>query len=171
MQALPASAVANALRQGGYVIYFRHASTDFSQNDAQMTGYSDCAHQRLLTDQGRKEAREIGRQIARLKLARGEVIVSPYCRTMETARLMFGQVNARNALREAVAGDFPDLKQLFATPVTLGSNRWIVGHGMPFRTVAGPPQLAEGEAVVIRPEGTGWTVLARVLAQDWAGLR
>ena len=42
---------------------------------------------------------------------------------------------------------------------------------MPFRTVAGQPQLSEGWAVVIRPEGTRWTVLARVLAQDWAGLR
>ena len=28
---------------GGYILYFRHTSTDFGQNDEQMTGYEDCA--------------------------------------------------------------------------------------------------------------------------------
>src|SRR5258706_1883256 len=44
------------LRQGGYVLYLRHASTDFSQNDERMTSFEDCAHQRNLTDKGRDEA-------------------------------------------------------------------------------------------------------------------
>jgi hypothetical protein len=41
-----------ALRQGGYLLYMRHASTDFSQNDSAMTSYEDCATQRNLTDKG-----------------------------------------------------------------------------------------------------------------------
>lgn len=45
------------LRQGGYVLYMRHAATDFSQTDARMRGYEDCANQRNLTDRGRAEAR------------------------------------------------------------------------------------------------------------------
>ena len=48
------------LREGGLVLYMRHTSTDFSQNDAAMTSYADCAHQRNLTEKGRAEAREIG---------------------------------------------------------------------------------------------------------------
>ena len=53
-------AIVAKLREGGLVLYMRHTSTDFSQNDAAMTSYEDCAHQRNLTDKGRAEAREIG---------------------------------------------------------------------------------------------------------------
>jgi hypothetical protein len=54
---LPAAAAVDismveALRQGGYLLYMRHASTDFSQNDSAMTSYEDCATQRNLTDKG-----------------------------------------------------------------------------------------------------------------------
>src|SRR3954462_15423362 len=34
--ARPDAALLQKLRQGGYVLYLRHASTDFSQNDSQM---------------------------------------------------------------------------------------------------------------------------------------
>jgi hypothetical protein len=56
------------LREGGLVLYMRHTSTDFSQNDAAMTSYEDCAHQRNLTEKGRAEAREIGAQLKRLAI-------------------------------------------------------------------------------------------------------
>ena len=35
-----------ALRAGGYILYFRHADTDHSQNDQRMTSVEDCATQR-----------------------------------------------------------------------------------------------------------------------------
>ncbi|HSD42569.1 MAG TPA: hypothetical protein VLD36_11960, partial [Burkholderiales bacterium] len=41
------------LRKGGYILYVRHTSTDFSRNDAGMTSFEDCASQRPLTDKGR----------------------------------------------------------------------------------------------------------------------
>src|SRR2546423_2692241 len=40
------SALLAKLRQGGYVLFLRHTSTDFSQNDAQMKSFEDCASQR-----------------------------------------------------------------------------------------------------------------------------
>ena len=43
-----------ALRGGGYVIYFRHADTDRSQNDSRMSSMADCANQRNLVDAGRE---------------------------------------------------------------------------------------------------------------------
>jgi len=49
-----------ALRDGGYILYFRHTATDFGQNDEHMTGYEACDTQRNLTDAGRAEARAIG---------------------------------------------------------------------------------------------------------------
>ncbi len=48
------------LCNGGYVIYFRHTSTDFSRNDRRSRCDDDCENQRPLTDRGRDEARAIG---------------------------------------------------------------------------------------------------------------
>lgn len=170
-RALAREAIARELRKGGYVVYFRHTATDFSQTDENMKDYSDCANQRLLSAKGRDIARAIGERVRALGLPVTEVLASPYCRTMDTARLIFGRAEPRAEIREGESGDYPGLKRLLATPVPPGSIRWIVGHGIPFRAIAGPPHLAEGEAAVIRPEGDRWTVVARILPQEWAGLR
>jgi hypothetical protein len=170
-QRLQGAALLRALREGGLVVYFRHTATDFSKNDQGMRGFDDCAHQRPLSEQGRRDAVAVGRRIAELQLPIGAVKASPMCRTMETARLMFGIATATHTMRELTAGEYLGLRRLLSEPVAPGSNLWLVGHGIPFRAVAGPPQLAEGEAVVLRPSGTTWTVLARVPIADWAALK
>lgn len=168
---LAPQALGAALRSGGYVIYFRHTATDFSRNDAGSRSVDDCANQRLLTPAGQAQARDIGQQVRRLRLPLGEVYASPYCRTMDTAVQALGRATPRPELRLQEEGDYPGLKQLFAAPVAPGSNRWLFGHGIPFRAVAGPPHLAEGEAVVMRPERTHWTVVARVLPEQWVEMK
>lgn len=167
---LSGTRLVSALRRGGYVVYFRHAATDMSRNDAAMKGFDDCENQRPLSAPGRRDAEAIGAAIRRLRLPMGEILASPFCRTLETARLMLGQPERRPDIREAQAGDYAGLKRLLATPVAAGRNRWIVGHGIPFRAVAGPPHLAEGEAAVIEPRTTGWTVVARIGVSDWQAL-
>ena len=165
------------LRKGGYVLYMRHASTDFSQNDAAMTSYEDCASQRNLTEKGRAEARQIASHIKRLEIPIGEVLASPYCRTMETARLAFGKATATNDVRGGpVRSDDPKryegLIRLLSAPVAAGENRVLCSHGNPFQAVAGPPYLAEGEIAIVRPEGgTRFRVLARIRPEDWSSLR
>ena len=169
------ASLAERLREGGYVLYMRHASTDFSQNDARMTSYEDCASQRNLTDKGRAEAREIGTQVKRLRIPIGEVLASPFCRTMETARLAFGKALATNDVRGGpVRSDdrkrYEALRKLLSTPVPRGANRVISSHGNPFYAVAGPPYLAEGEIAVVRPEGAlRFSVIARIRPEDWSG--
>jgi len=165
-----------ALKAGGLVLYFRHASTDFGQNDDEMTGYEDCARQRNLTDAGRAEARTIGAAIARLGVPVGDVLASPFCRTMETARLIFGRATATPAVRGGPAsGVAPDryagLRQLLSTAPPPGTNVAIVSHGNPFRAVAGESYLAEGEAAVIRPLGSdGFRIVARIAKDGWDAL-
>lgn len=171
--AQPPPEIVRELRAGGYVLYIRHASTDFSQNDAGMTSYEDCATQRNLTEKGRREARDIATHIKRLGIPIGEVFASPYCRTMETARLAFGKAQATNEVRGGpVRSEDParydGLKKLLSSSVPKGENRVISSHGNPFQAVAGPPYLAEGELAVIRPEGgMRFSVLARVRPEDW----
>ncbi|NEX63974.1 histidine phosphatase family protein [Noviherbaspirillum galbum] len=172
-RALSDAALGDALRKGGYVIYFRHTQTDFSKTDAGMQNYGDCANQRLLSVQGKETARRIGNAIRKLRLPVQEVLSSPYCRTMDTARLIFGEekVKSRNEIREEQGANYPGLKILLATPVASGSLRWIIGHGTPFRSIAGPPHLAEGEAAVLEPTGSGWAVVARIQPDQWNLLR
>lgn len=173
----PPADLVRQLREGGYVLYMRHASTDFSQNDSQMTSYEDCASQRNLNDKGRQEAREIGGQVKRLRIPIGEVLASPYCRTMETARLAFGKARAMSEVRGGpVRSDDPNryegLRKLLGTPPKGKTNNVISSHGNPFQAVAGSPYLAEGEIAVVRPEGgTRFTVVARIRPEDWSGLR
>lgn len=166
-------ALLNQLRAGGYVLYFRHASTDMSQNDASMKSYEDCAGQRNLTDKGRAEALAIGAHVRRLRIPVGEVLASPFCRTMETARLAFGRAQASGEVRDGPvqAARYEALKKLLSTPVAGGANRIISSHGNPFYALAGPPYLAEGEMAIVRPQGSGFVVLGRVGVGDWQVLQ
>jgi hypothetical protein len=168
---LQGAALVAALREGGLVIYFRHTATDFSKNDQHMGDYDDCANQRPLSEQGRRDARAIGERIAELQLPVGIVKASPMCRTMEHAKLMLGMATPTHTMRELSNGEYSGLKRLLSARVPAGINRWMVGHGIPFRAVAGPPQLTEGEAVVLRPLGDTWIVLARLTVADWSALK
>jgi phosphohistidine phosphatase SixA len=158
------------LRQGGYVLYLRHASTDFSQNDERMTSFEDCAYQRNLTDKGRDEARAIRAHIKRLGIPIGPVHASPFCRTMETARLAFGRAERTNEARGGPANTndptrYEPLRQLMAKKPPAGQNAVISSHGNPFYAVFGPPYLAEGEMAVVQP--SGFAVIGRIRLTDW----
>jgi phosphohistidine phosphatase SixA len=173
--ALEGKALLTALRGGGYVLYFRHTSTDFSQNDERMTGYEDCATQRNLTDAGRDEARAIGAAIRRLAIPIGDVLASPFCRTRETAMLIFGRATPSTAVRGGPADGgserYAELRALLAAPVTAGTNLAIASHGNPFHSVTTQPYLAEGEAAVVAPRGRdGFIIVARIRKDGWSEL-
>lgn len=178
--AIPAKAMASAdllaaLRKGGYVIYFRHTSTNFSRDDARSKSDEDCDNQRPLTDKGRAEAREIGAAFSELKIPVRQVLASPRCRTMETAMLAFGKAERSSEARAGPASPgsedrYAPLRTVLSTPVKPGANVVIASHGNPFVAVAGPPYLAEGEAAVIRPLGKDFEVIARVRHDAWRTL-
>jgi len=170
------AALLRALRAGGQILYFRHTATDFGQNDEKMTGFEDCANQRNLTDGGRADARAIGAAIRSLDIPIGAVLASPFCRTRETAELIFGRFTVAPAVRggpaSAEAGRYDDLKLLLAKRVPANVNVAIVSHGNPFVAVAGGPYLAEGEAAVIEPLGdSGFRIIARIRKDEWKALR
>src|SRR2546425_12449007 len=158
------------LRQGGYVLFLRHTSTDFSQNDARMTSFEDCANQRNLLDKGRDEARALGMQIKRLGIPIGTVYASPFCRTLETARLAFGGAEKTNEARGGPANTndptrYDPLRKLLAIRPPPGKNNVIASHGNPFYAVFGPPYLAEGEIAVVEP--SAFVVVGKIRIEDW----
>jgi hypothetical protein len=165
------------LRKGGYVLYLRHTSTDFSRNDASMRSFEDCAGQRPLTDKGRDEARAIAGHIQRLGIPVDRVYASPFCRTVETAVLVFGKAEKATAVRGGPVqsddpGRYDGLKKLLSAPPASGQNNAVSGHGNPYHAVFGAPYLAEGEIAVLRPGGRArFEVVARVRLADWESLQ
>ena len=160
------------LRAGGLVIYFRHTATDFSRDDRAMRDFDDCESQRPLTTKGRTDAAAIGAQMKRLAIPVGRVLASPYCRTREVAERMFGHYERADAVRggpaDAAGERYAGLKALLSTPPAAGTNLVISSHANPMRAVAGPPYLAEGEAVVIRPLAQDrFEIIARIPVERW----
>jgi hypothetical protein len=139
---LPGADLLAELRRGGYVIYFRHTSTDFSRDDSRSKSDDDCDNQRPLTDKGRAEAREIGAALRELKIPVERVLASPRCRTVETAMLAFGRAENSAEARAGPASPGSDdryapLRALFTTPLKPGANLVIASHANPFIAVAG----------------------------------
>ncbi|MDZ7749668.1 MAG: histidine phosphatase family protein [Halofilum sp. (in: g-proteobacteria)] len=184
---LPAAADARALverlRDGGHVLYFRHASTDWStSDDVRAEGdWTSCdpGRMRQLSQQGRDNARAVGAAMRRLGVPVDAVYASPYCRCVQTAELLdLGPVtttrdvlNARAARyvggREALRAT---ARRRLGTPPPAGSNSVIVAHGNVFLLAAGqrPP---EGGAAVVRPTGDArFDVLGTITADDWLRL-
>jgi hypothetical protein len=165
------------LRKGGYVLYIRHTSTDFSKDDTKSTSFEDCANQRPLTDKGRAEARAIAGHLKRLAIPVDKVYASPFCRTVETAMLAFGKAEKTNEARGGpLKSDDPKrydaLKRLLSTRPVPGTNNAIASHGNPFYAVFGPPYLAEGEIAVVRPDGkSGYAIAGKIKLEDWLQLQ
>jgi phosphohistidine phosphatase SixA len=164
------------LRAGGYTIYFRHAATDQTQDDSRSVSDEDCAHQRNLSAAGRKQASAMAVEIGSLGLPLGTVLASPLCRTMETARLVFGRTQADADVRGGGLGraDYPGLRRLLSVAVPAGTLQAIVGHGHQFQSLAAlkEGELDEGEAAIIRGSGNGsFEVVARLRSAEWQALR
>jgi virginiamycin B lyase len=172
----PPARLLERLTSGGYVLVFRHAATDFSKPDADRVVLRDCRTQRNLSGPGRKDARAVGAAADRLHLPVGRVLASPYCRTLETARLAFGPGAgiARPLLNtvDAVHDDrwrrqIRAARALFARKPQAGTVDVLVTHGSVVTDVTGEA-LAEGEALVLRPLGDSrFTVLGRIAPADW----
>ena len=173
----------DALHGGGYSVYFRHAATDWSQHDSvQRDGdwvSCDAARMRQLSDRGRATARAIGAAIRTLAIPVAEILASPYCRTMETARLMgLGPVQpSTDVINLRVADRFggaqaviATARRLLATAPADGTNRVIVAHGNVARD-ATPVYPDEAEAVVFQPDGQGgFRVVGRLTPAQWGRL-
>lgn len=84
-----------ALRAGRHVALMRHADAPGGTGDPAGFRLEDCATQRNLSDKGRTDAAKIGGRLKAEGIAIGKILASPWCRCMETAKLMqLGAVEA-----------------------------------------------------------------------------
>jgi phosphohistidine phosphatase SixA len=87
-----------ALRSGGHVLVIRHAATVPGIGDPPGFRVDDCATQRNLSEDGRRDARALGARLAAAGVAFDQVLSSRWCRCLDTARLAFGRAEAWTAL-------------------------------------------------------------------------
>lgn len=169
----------SALRDGGLVLYLRHTETTEGGIDSVAT-LGDCAAQRELSEAGRRDAREIGAALDALAVPVARVLASPFCRTVETAELAFGDgVGTDDALLALASTGQSQADQdaakarvrdLLGDEPPRGENVVLVGHISNVGPVTGTSP-EEGGTVVFRPDGDGGFVLvAEVPPQGWQRL-
>ena len=160
------SATLNSLRQGGYILYVRHGEANRGEDQPQII-YGNCATQKNLSEEGRKQSTLYGEAIRRLIIpVHYPVTASPFCRTRETAELAFGQQNVQidpfwfkvyqlsgNVTPTEQVNTLTELtSELEKIPVS-GTNTVIIAHSFPKGVGLGEiPYLG---TVVVRPKGPG----------------
>ena len=178
-QTVDVKALVAAMRQGGYVIVFRHGATNRDQADTDPLNPDNIAKQRLLSDKGREVAKQVGDAFKKLGIPLGKVYTSKFNRAVETGKLVSGgEVMATFDVTEGGLVVTPiendrraeALKELAGTPPEPGKNTLIVTHKPNILDAFGKDwfEVKEGEASVFKPDGSGKAVLvARLQAVDW----
>ncbi|MDP1962996.1 MAG: histidine phosphatase family protein [Reyranella sp.] len=149
------------LRQGGFVIYLRHAETAATPEPA-VGDLADCSWQRNLNDVGRHQAATVGNRLKEQGIAVSTLEASPFCRTRQTAELAFGREPKINLellyhvtqTPEQAAAANARLKARLGERPPAGGNLVLVGHS-PTMKEASAVELPEGEAAIVKPNGDG----------------
>lgn len=170
----------NALKQGGYVIYFRHAQTEKDYADQVSAVMGDCSTQRMLSEVGWKQSKAIGEAFKQHSIPVGKVISSQYCRAWQTADLAFGKYEKNADLNFPKAEDYtPEQEAQMKAQLTpmltalppQGTNIVIVGHDDLFEAATGIYPDPQGMAYVLKPDGQGgFQLIANVLPEEWQKL-
>jgi broad specificity phosphatase PhoE len=167
----PDSTLVPRLRSGGYVIVFRHSTTDMSQRDVDGEHFDDRSAQRNLNKEGEAQAARIGKAIAELHLPIGAVLSSPMWRCRDTAQIAFGRHEATPDLfRRGPEYRAIRLKLLGTAPAEAKDLVLVTHQDLLLPIVEGlrRDQLKEGDALVVRPLGAErFEIVAQVTPDDW----
>ena len=175
----------SSLKDGGYVIVFRHGATDDSQKDVYPFKFDDMSAQRQLSEKGRDLARELGAALGKLGVPIGEVYTSRLNRAVESGKLLGGKdVSPVDELTDSGAGSAsamanPDgknakagraVRDLVNAAPKPGVNNLAVTHKTNVADAFGKEfsDIREGEALVYKTSSSGPAALvARVQANEW----
>ena len=173
---LAGESLVEALRDGGYVVVLRHTATTEGGTD-DPARVADCSIQRNLSPEGRQQASELGDAVEQLDIPVGRVLTSPYCRTLDTAVLAFGDdVEKDEALLPLPGAGAPGqeeaiarVEELVAQEPEEGQNTFLVSHLSTIEPATGATP-EEGGAVVFEPEDGEFRLVAEVPPGGWQKL-
>jgi phosphohistidine phosphatase SixA len=178
-QTVDMKALVAELQQGGYVIVFRHGATNRDQADTDPLNHDNITQQRLMSEQGKDIAKQLGESFKTLAIPVGKVYTSKFHRAVETGKLVSGgNVTLSSDITEGGLVVTPiendrraaALKTMVGTMPEAGKNTLIVTHKPNILDAFGKEwfEVKEGEASVFKPDSSGKAVLiARVQAVDW----
>jgi len=177
-QSLSGNELIAALKQGGYVLVMRHANSPATRPDASTAAPGNTRLERQLNENGHKTAHAMGVALKALRIPIGTVLSSPTFRTLETVReLAVGMPDTFNLLGDGSQGyefsSFEDgarFMRVRAAEVPMaGKNTLIVTHLPNVEAAFGDAtsDIAEGEAIVFKPDGTTGTQIARIKIDEW----
>ena len=179
-QTLTDEALVKALRQGGYVIVMRHASSPRDEPDAKTANPDNVNRERQLDEQGRATAMAMGAALRELRIPIGDVLSSPTYRALETVRLaQLGKPTPIPELGDGGRGMQTSTEAQVAwlrnrvAQFPARTNTLVVTH---FPNMSGAfPQftnnLMDGEALIFGPDGKGGAaVVARIRIDEWPRL-
>ena len=176
--ALPALAVApvmadealwSALKAGGKVVLMRHAAVERGASPLKYTP-GDCSQDMNLSQAGREQAKRVGEMFRARGIFTGEVLASPYCRTMDTARLAFGNVKPTEAMRLIEGIGAQEVERINAQAMKLiggykgKANLILVTHQPNVETIALESVEPAGMLVLVPKGGEEFDVLGRLPA-------
>src|SRR5262245_23599068 len=170
--------LAGLLRAGGYVIVIRHGATHADQADTDPLNHDNIAQQRQLNGKGEEAARALGEALRSIGVPVGKVVTSRFNRAYQTAKLAgFDNVEKSSDITEGGLVVSPDennrragaFRRLASTAPPAGTNVLVVSHKPNIIDAFGKDwfEVKEGEATVFKPDGTGYTVVARVQMDEW----
>jgi phosphohistidine phosphatase SixA len=175
-QTLSGGALVQPLRQGGYVIVMRHASSPRELPNKQTANPDNVKAERQLDEAGRAASVAMGRALRDLKIPVGEVLTSPTYRARETAALAqlasprsYPELGDGGQSMQGVTDAQGDWLRKRVSQSPGRTNTIIVTH-MPNISRAFPAwgPLEDGEAVIV---GAGGRVVARVKIEEWPRLK
>jgi phosphohistidine phosphatase SixA len=167
------AALWKAIARGGHVLLMRHALAPGTGDPAGFA-LEDCATQRNLSPQGRRQALAIGSRIRSGGINQARVYSSQWCRCLETARLLgLGEVRPLPALNSFF--DAPDRKatqtaQVLALIERLapGPSAILVTHQVNITALTGVVP-DPGEMLVLRSEAKKLVVIGRLRSENTGG--
>jgi broad specificity phosphatase PhoE len=158
-----------ALRQGGKVALMRHADAPGPAGDPPGFRLDDCSTQRNLSAEGRTHARAIGEKLKAERVPIGQLLSSPWCRCVDTAKLLglgkvqleptFSNVVVLNDQRDRLTEGARKLIGAWRGPGTL----FVVTHGANIQALTGGLNPASGEIVVVATKDGSLQELGRLL--------
>ena len=144
-----------ALWTGGHIALMRHADAPGGFGDPPGFRVDDCATQRNLSEKGRADAAKIGARLQAEGIAFEKVLSSPWCRCIDTARLLnlgtveteatFGNVVVLRDQREVLTAGARARIALWSGR----GNLLVVTHGANIQALTGISP-ASGEIVVVK---------------------
>lgn len=159
-----------ALKQGGKVVLMRHAAVERGTASGLAHVPGDCNKEMNLSSAGRAQAQKVGEAFRARRIPIGEVLASPYCRTMDTAKLAFSNAKPSEAMRLIEGISAQEVERINAQAMKLiggykgKANLILITHQPNVEAIALESVEPAGMLVLTPKGGEEFDVLGRIPA-------